>query len=190
MGNSSSASNLPALQTVASCETAKVMGTWFVQGVKPTMFEKTCSNAVEIYSFAPEKKGHDIDIDFKYNKEDPITSPLKSLPQKGWIQGDKTNTGEWKVSPFWPVKMPYLILEVDNDKYDWIVIGYPSRAYCWIMSRRPNFPEKTYDMLVDRLKEKHQYDLAGLRKVPQKWTKEERERRGLTKDIPDNMLSK
>jgi apolipoprotein D and lipocalin family protein len=167
------------------------MGTWFVQGVKPTMFEKTCSNAVEIYSFAPEKKrGHDIDIDFKYNKAEPMTSPLKSLPQKGWVQGnDKSNSGDWKVSPFWPVKMPYLILEVDNHEYEWVVIGYPSRAYCWVMSRHPKFSEETYNMLVQRLKDKHKYDLEGLRKVPQKWTREEREKRGLTeKEIPDDCL--
>ena len=42
-----------------------------------------------------------------------------------------------------------------------------------------------------RLKEKHQYDLEGLRKVPQVWTKEEREKRGLTsKEIPDALLTK
>ena len=35
----------------------------------------------------PPGTGHDIDIDFQYNKSDPITSALKSLPQRGWIQG-------------------------------------------------------------------------------------------------------
>jgi apolipoprotein D and lipocalin family protein len=83
--------------------------------------------------------------------------------------------------------MPYLILECDED-YDYTVIGYPSRSYCWIMSRKPIMSDETYDMLTQRLKEKHQYDLEGLRKVPQKWTKVEREKRGLTKEIPDNML--
>ena len=67
----------------------RMMGTWFVIGVKPTIFETTCSNAVEKYTFLEEGKGHDIDIDFTYNaKEDPFQSKLKSLPQKGWVQGD------------------------------------------------------------------------------------------------------
>ena len=116
-----SGSSLPALETAASCDTSKFLGTWFVIGVKPTMFEKTCSNAVEIYSRVEDKK-HDIDIDFQYNEKDPIESKLKSLPQKGWIQGDKENSSTWKVSPFWPIKMPYLILEVDDD-YSHTVIG-------------------------------------------------------------------
>lgn len=165
------------------------MGTWFVIGVKPTMFEKTCSNAVENYSLLGDDEQHDIDIDFKYNKDDPIKSALSSLPQKGWVQGEnKKNSGEWKVSPFPMIKMPFLILEVD-DKYETCVIGYPSRDYAWIMSRKPKMPEKTYSMLTQKLVEKHQYNLDGLRKVPQVWTKDERDKRGLTKkEIPDNML--
>merc|ERR1712137_246569 len=110
MGDSSSSSSLPALEPISHCETSKFMGTWFVIGVKPTMLEKTCSNAVENYSLTNKEKG-EINIDFQYNKNDPIQSPIQSLPQKGWVQGDdKTNSGEGKVSPFPLIKMPYLIL--------------------------------------------------------------------------------
>jgi apolipoprotein D and lipocalin family protein len=192
MGNSAS-SSLPALQTVANCSTQGVMGTWFVIGVKPTMFETTCSNAVEKYTLLEKGKqgNHDINIDFQYNaKEDPYKSKLKSLPQKGFVQGDdRNNSGEWKVSPFWPIKMPYKIIEVDDKDYQWIVIGYPSREYCWIMNRQPKMDEALYLDLTQRLVEKHQYSLDGLRRVPQIWTAEERQKRGLTsKEIPDNML--
>jgi len=182
-------SSKPALQVAASCDTAKFMGTWFVIGVKPTMFEKTCSNAVEKYTRV-EGSGHDIDIDFHFNKNETPDSPLKSLPQKGWIVGDdKSNSATWKVSPFWPIKMPYLILEVEED--DYTVIGYPSRDYCWIMSRTPRMDDAKYEKLTKQLEEKHQYDLEGLRKVPQIWSREEREKRGLTeKEIPDSMLNK
>jgi apolipoprotein D and lipocalin family protein len=193
MGNlSSSASALPPLQVVSKCETAKFMGTWFVIGVKPTMLETTCSNAVEKYSFLRESK-NDIDIDFQYNNlEDPYksNSKLKSLPQKGWVQGDdKQNSGLWKVSPFWPIKMPYLILEVDDKDYMYTVVGYPSRAYAWILYRQPQMPDALYDELRNKLETKHGYNLQGLRRVPQLWTAEERAKRGFTKEqIPDAML--
>ncbi|KAL7568532.1 hypothetical protein ACA910_002647 [Epithemia clementina (nom. ined.)] len=191
MGNSQSASNLPALQTVSSCITEKFMGTWFVIAVKPTMFEKTNSNAIEKYSRPGSDKNHDIDINFTYNAKEPISSPVKSLPQKGWIQGlNKEDSGTWKVSPFWPVKLPFLILEVD-EQYSYTIIGYPSRDYCWIMARKPKLPQETYDMLIKRLTEKHKYSLDGLRLVPQAWTAEERQKRGLTAvEIPDDMLEK
>jgi len=191
MGNSTSSSALPPLQTVASCNTKNLMGTWFVIGVKPTMFETTCSNAVERYTFLEDSKKNDINIDFQYNKDEPITSALKSLPQKGWVQGNnKEDSGEWKVSPLWPIKMPFLILDVDDQNYEYVLIGYPSREYAWIMGRKPQMPDDTYNMLTKQLEEKHQYSLDGLRKVPQVWTAEERTKRGFSKEeIPDIMLS-
>mmetsp|Transcript_37070 Transcript_37070/g.86483 ORF Transcript_37070/g.86483 Transcript_37070/m.86483 type:complete len:175 (-) Transcript_37070:135-659(-) len=147
MGNAGS-NVFPPLQNVPSCDTARFMGTWFVIGVKPTYFETTCSNAVEKYSLVDEKKNYDIGIDFRYNAKDPITSKLKSLPQKGWVQGgNRANSGLWTVSPLWPVKMPYHIIELDEANYDHVVIGYPSREYCWIMSRRPKMKESTYESL-------------------------------------------
>jgi lipocalin len=49
------------------------------------------------------------------------------------------------------------------------MIGYPSRAYLWIMSRTPKMDPKLYNELIDKAKNKHQYDLTGLRVVPQDW---------------------
>jgi apolipoprotein D and lipocalin family protein len=188
MGNSSS---LPPLKTVASCNTQQFMGTWFVIAVKPTLLERTCSNAVEKYTFLENSEKHDIDIDFTYNQKEPLTSSFKSLPQKGWVQGEKkTESSLWKVSPMWPIKMPFPIIELGND-YDYCVIGFPNRQYCWIMSRKPVMEESLYNDLTNKLVEKHQYSLDGLRKVPQKWTREECEKRGLTvKEVPDKLLSK
>ena len=188
MGNSKS--KFPELQNVPSCQTEKFMGVWFVIGVKPTMFEKTCSNAVEKYTFLRDSKKNDIDIDFTYNANEPITSRIKALPQKGWVQGDdKSNSPLWKVSPQWPIKLPYHIIELGDD-YEYCVIGYPNREYAWIMARRPVMDEALYDDLTTKLVEKHQYSLEGFRKVPQKWTKAEREKRGISvDDLPDEFLS-
>lgn len=204
MGNSSSSSsNLPALQTVSNCITERMMGTWFVIAVKPTAFETHNSNAVERYTWLEQKShiGNDFAIDFQYNADEPITSKLKSMPQRGWIDDKlsvhvdkedriKTKTGNWLVSPMWPLKLPYLLLEVDTENYNYCVVGYPSRAYCWIMGRTPQMDDTLYQTLIDKLKNKHQYDLDGLRKVPQKWTVEERAKRNLVNEIPDSMLEK
>ena len=102
---------------------------------------------------------------------------------------NRLNSGDWKVSPQWPLKMPYQIIEVDDKDYSYVVIGYPNRAYCWIMGRKPVMDEALYKSLTMKLVEKHQYSLDGLRRVPQRWTAEEREKRGLTPaEIPDSML--
>ena len=200
-GITSKQAQLPALQTVGDCLTERMMGTWFVIAVKPTPFETKNSNAVERYTWIPDdtpNKKHDFEIDFQFNADEPLKSKLKAMPQKGWIDDDKsqvdpnnrlhTKTGNWKVSPLWPIKLPYLLLEVDTKNYNYCVVGYPSRAYCWIMGRTPHMEDGLYQDLVQRLETKHQYDLTGLRKVPQQWTKAEREKRDLVKEIPDSML--
>eukprot|EP00551_Chaetoceros_affinis_P010277 CAMPEP_0203680750 /NCGR_PEP_ID=MMETSP0090-20130426/40490_1 /ASSEMBLY_ACC=CAM_ASM_001088 /TAXON_ID=426623 /ORGANISM="Chaetoceros affinis, Strain CCMP159" /LENGTH=197 /DNA_ID=CAMNT_0050548969 /DNA_START=37 /DNA_END=630 /DNA_ORIENTATION=+ len=194
MGHSASKQQLPPLQTVPSCITDKFMGPWFVIAVKPTVFETSNSNAVEIYSRnkSPKssKRVHDIDIDFQYNKAEPITSPLTALNQRGWILGpDKENSSDWNISPFGCIRLHYPIIELDEVNYDYCCIGYSSRNYVWIMSRRPVMDEKVYDMLTRRLVEKHQYTLDGLRKVPQVWTREERKKRNLEAVIPDELLA-
>ena len=191
MGNftSSSSTALPPLKTVTSCNVDRfATGAWFVIGNIPTYPERHASNAVERYALTQGKKSNDIDIDFQYNNGDPITGKLKSLPQKGWLVKDEP--GEWRVSPFWPLKLPYLILELDTDHYNYCVIGYPNRNYAWIMGRKPVMDGKIYDSLVEKLVKDHQYDVSKLRKVPQKWTTEERKKRGLSVDeCPDEMLA-
>ena len=82
-------------------------------------------------------------------------------------------------------------IEIDDKKYDWCVVGQNSRSYCWIMARQPYMDDKLYNDITKKLEEKHQYNMDGFRKVPQYWTKDEREKRGFTaKEIPDNMLDK
>eukprot|EP01068_Selenidium_serpulae_P017170 Selendium_serpulae@DN6356_c0_g2_i7.p1 len=107
MGSSAS-----ALVPAASCNTTAFMGVWFVIANKPTLFETHASNAVERYKFAAQGKKHDLDIDFQCNNGDPIVSPMRSIPQNGYLMGDKSNTTRWQVSPFWPIYLDYLILEV------------------------------------------------------------------------------
>ncbi len=164
MGQSSS-KQLPPLQTVPSCITDRFMGPWFVIAVKPTVFETTNSNAVEIYSRNKNKfssKNHDINIDFQYNKNEPIKSPLTALNQRGWILGpDKENSSDWNISPFGCIRLHYPLIELDDVNYEYCCIGYSSRNYVWIMSRKPVMDEEVYNMLTQRLVEKHQYDLEG-----------------------------
>lgn len=58
------------------------------------------------------------------------------------------------------------------------------------MGRKPVMDDPTFNMLKDKLEKKHHYSLEGFRRVPQKWTEDERKTRGLVDVIPDSMLSK
>eukprot|EP00968_Pinguiococcus_pyrenoidosus_P028724 scaffold8065_cov267-Pinguiococcus_pyrenoidosus.AAC.8 len=68
-------------------------------------------------------------------------------------------------SPCCLLRHSYPILELDED-YSYTVIGFPSRAYVWIMAREPKMDEQLYEDICARLREQHGYDLEGLVKVP------------------------
>eukprot|EP00629_Pelagomonadales_sp_RCC1024_P012902 CAMPEP_0119276310 /NCGR_PEP_ID=MMETSP1329-20130426/15206_1 /TAXON_ID=114041 /ORGANISM="Genus nov. species nov., Strain RCC1024" /LENGTH=180 /DNA_ID=CAMNT_0007276739 /DNA_START=144 /DNA_END=683 /DNA_ORIENTATION=- len=172
MGGKSS--RLEPLVPVQKVATDKLVGAWFVIAVMPTIFEKGAHNAVEKYSKISGKPGA-VDIDFTFN-QDKFDGALKSLPQKGSGWFDDT-PGKWKVSPFWPVKMPYLVIDQSRDLADdkaWFVVGYPSRAYCWVLAREPELDDAVYAGIANRLVEQHKYPrgLPGMVKVPQSWVRD------------------
>jgi apolipoprotein D and lipocalin family protein len=97
---------------------------------------------------------------------DSFDGKLKSIPQKGWIQNSKTNA-HWKISPFWPLKFNYLIIDLAED-YSWTVIGVPSQKWVWIMAKDWNMNPDDFDMIVSRI-ESMGYSTKDIIKVPQKW---------------------
>ena len=59
----------------------------------------------------------------------------------------------------------------------WLVcaqVGYPSRAYVWVMARRPEMPRSVLDDIKKRLVTDHQYPegLPDLVEVPQSWDRD------------------
>ena len=135
-----SSTKLEPLKPVDNVPVRQLFGTWFVIAVMPTIFEKGAHNAIETYSDGGKPGA--VDIDFRawsasyavdagmegehtgYNKN-ALDGPLKKLPQTGSSWFDDKTAG-WKVSPFWPVKMPYLVIDksktaLDNDAA-WFVV--------------------------------------------------------------------
>ena len=53
-------------------------------------------------------------------------------------------------------------------------VGYPSRAYVWVMARRPEMPRLVLDDIKKRLVTDHQYPdgLPDLVEVPQSWDRD------------------
>ena len=116
------------LETVEKVDIERFMGDWYVIANIPTFLEKNATNAIESYRL--NDKG-DIDVTFTFYKDSP-TGERKEYHPKGFIYNTTTNA-EWRMQFLWPFKMPFLIIDID-DEYSYTVIGYPSRNYVWIMA--------------------------------------------------------
>jgi apolipoprotein D and lipocalin family protein len=150
-------------ETVKKVDIDRFMGKWYVIAARGTFLESEAYNSLEVYKWNKNEKR--IDIDFTY-RDGSFTSELKSVPQKGWILDNKTNA-HWEVSPFWPIKFDYLVIDLAQD-YSWVVIGVPNQKYIWIMARDWKIDDELYNYILARIKKK-KYSLKNLRKVPQKW---------------------
>ena len=137
-------------------ELDRFMGTWFVQKGRVTFLEKGAYNPTEIYKYNNDNDF--IEISFTFNKNSLEGKP-KSIPQKGFVINEKTNA-HWEVSPFWPIRFDYLVLDFAED-YSWTAIGVPSGKYLWIMTRQKHPDPNILENVMQALK-KTQYPIDNI----------------------------
>ena len=153
---------MEALKTVEYVDIERFMGDWYVISNIPTFIEKRATNALESYRLNNKRE---IETTFTFHEDSP-KGDKKIYKPKGFIKNNKTNA-EWRMQFLWPFKMPYLIIDLDKN-YNYTVIGVPNRKYVWIMSRKPSLDSKTYNIIIDKLKQVG-YDIKQIKKVTQEW---------------------
>ena len=81
---------------------------------------------------------------------------------------DKENNSEWRLkltSPCIPLlRFPYKVIILDN-KYEYMVVGYPKNKYGWIMSRNKKMGDDLYKEILTNLELKFGYDSKQFKKV-------------------------
>lgn len=136
------------------------MGQWYVLAGRFTVFEKGSHNSIETYQYNPDTK--QIQMHYTYRKNS-FAGDVKSVQKSGWVHNTKTNA-HWKISPFWPLQLDYLIIDVAED-YSWASIGIPNQKYLWIIARDYHNADSTISVAVQRL-ETLGYDATQLTQVP------------------------
>jgi apolipoprotein D and lipocalin family protein len=149
------------MKTVEKVDLEKFMGDWYVIGIIPNFIEKYAINGIESYSLL---EGDRVKIDYRFT--DSRTGKVKHLEPKAWIYDKETNS-EWRVQFIWPVKFPYLIIDLAED-YSYTVIGVPNKKFVWIMSRESEIPEETYTEILENLRVIG-YNTDKIVKMPQQW---------------------
>ena len=160
--NKTSLNELKIMNTVDYVDLEKYMGDWYVIANIPTFIEKNATNAIESYRLA---KNGTIKTTFTFYKDSPDGKKVIYHPT-GFVYNKETNA-EWRMQFLWPFKLPFLIIDLDED-YSYTVIGYPSMKYVWVMSRDPKMKEGLYQKILGNLSDIG-YDISQIKKVPQIW---------------------
>lgn len=152
--------DLPPLKTVPHVDLPRYMGDWFVFSHIPYALEKGKVGTLDRYALRPDGK---LDNIFLFRKG-TLDAPLQSWNGVAWVH-DKTTNAEWRVQFIWPLRVTYLIIDLDKD-YQWSVIGYPNRKLAWVLSRQPTLDPEVYAGILKRLTAQG-YDTSLLKQVPQ-----------------------
>ena len=175
-----SAKNPPP--TVSYVDLESFMGTWYVIGYTPIVFDGKAHNATEHYYLEPNGN---IQTTYQY-RNGSFDGPLKTFRPTGFVYNKETNA-EWRIQFVWPFKADYLILHYDKDLGE-TIIGHPNRKYAWIMLRNPECEEATYEHLLNKLV-KLGYDSELIQKLPQDWSNEQ-PRLEMMKEVAPQAISK
>lgn len=156
------ASDGPPLETVDYVDLDRFMGDWYVIANIPTFLEKDAHNAIE--SYARNSDGT-IATTFVFRKGG-FDGKRKEYNPKAWVM-DTDSNAVWGMQFVWPIKADYRIVHLTED-YSRTVIARNKRDYVWLMARTPTIDEAEY-LEISSMIESMGYDVAKLRKVPQKW---------------------
>ena len=155
-----------SLPTVSHVDLESFMGTWYVVGYTPIVFDKKAHNATEHYYLQPNGR---IQTTYQY-RNGSFDGPLKTFRPIGFVQNKETNS-EWRMQFVWPFKAAYLIVHYDEVKGE-TIIGHPNKKYAWIMLRKPEYEEEIYERLLNQLVDLG-YNTELIQRLPQDWSSEQ-----------------
>lgn len=148
-------------ETVKNLETKRFLGKWYEIARFPHSFEKDLVGVTATYSM---KENGQIKV-LNQGYKGTLNGKLSTAVGKAKI-ADPNFPGNLRVSFFWIFYSDYLVMELDSINYDWAVIGSSSPNYLWILSRKPQMDNKTYENLIQKISERG-YDIQKLIKVQQ-----------------------
>lgn len=136
-------------------------GKWYEIARFQHRFEKDLVGVTATYSIRPDGKISVLNEGYRYS----LDGKLKKAKAFAKVP-DPNNPGRLKVYFFWPFGADYLILELDQENYEYALVGSSSDNYLWILCRQPSMDEDIYNMLLKKA-EARGYDVSRLVKVPQ-----------------------
>ena len=142
MAASLSLTKAQELQTVEKVDFPRYAGTWYEIARLPNSFEKGLECVTATYTLKSNGKIQVLNRGYSVKKDKYQTARgTAHVP-------DPAFPGRLKVTFFWPFYGNYYITELD-EKYQYALVGDPSRKYLWVLSRTKELDENTYSRLIN-----------------------------------------
>jgi apolipoprotein D and lipocalin family protein len=141
--------NYAPLETVDKVDIQRYLGKWYEIANLPNSFQKGCTCSTAEYSLIDSETVRVIN---SCNK-DSVNGEQDQVKGKAFVVENSGNA-KLRVQFFWPFRGDYWIIELDKEKYSYAVVGTPSRKYLWILAREPKMDDATYNMLLEKCRQK------------------------------------
>ena len=147
-------------KTVQELDIQRFLGTWYEIGRYQHSFEKELVGVTATYTLREDGKIGVLNQG--YYKE--LNGKVKVANGKAKLT---SQPGKLKVSFFLFFYADYNVLELDQEGYQWALIGSSTPSYLWIMSRTPSISDELY-LEIQKKAEKRGYNVEKIYRVPQK----------------------
>ena len=150
------------LDLVGSLDLQRYLGRWYEVARFQHPFEKTLVGATAEYSMREDGRVTVLNSGFKKSLDGRYTS-VKAV---AW-RPNENEPGALKVKFFGLFTSDYLVFGLDEENYQWALVGNNDRKFLWFLSRTPEVSDELLEQMK-QIAESQGYDLSGLFLVPQK----------------------
>jgi len=150
------------LETVESLDVERYLGQWYEVARYQKGFEKNIFGSTAEYSLREDGRIRVVNSGYKNS----LDGPFKSVEAVAWRPDDQI-PGALKVRFFNLFTSDYLVFGLDEENYQWALVGNNERDSLWFLSRTHEVPEE----ILARMRviaEEQGFDLTDLFYVPQK----------------------
>ncbi len=161
----SHAQALPPVQTIASLDVPRYMGTWFELAKFPNVFQRKCvGNTRAVYTLNVDNT---VQVLNRCRIQDG--SAIEALGQAKQMGNATSPVLKVRFAPEWLGWLPlvwgdYWVIDLD-DQYQLAAVSDAKREYLWVLSRSPKIDQARYAALLQRLKQQG-FDVDKLQVTP------------------------
>jgi apolipoprotein D and lipocalin family protein len=154
------------VQTIASLDVNRYVGTWYEVAKYPNRFQKQCASHTRAQYLAQTDGSLQV-VNRCVTREGET---LEAIGQAHQVGGTSSPKLQVRFAPAWLSWLPwvwgdYWVIDLDKD-YQLAAVSDAKRDYLWVLSRHKQVDAKTYQALLARLAAQG-FDLQRLELSPQ-----------------------